>query len=93
MEKTGVKLWLLKLIQKMCNLLLFSFENATASIHVCAEINAALNCEKKIITVRFDDSKYTLDLEMYLRSLHMLNFSDVGFDEKLIEAIEPSSFV
>lgn len=79
--------------QKCVNVLLFSSENAVASIHVCAEINATLNCEKKIITVRFDDSRFTLDLEMYLRSLQMLEFSDAGFDEKLVESIDPNSFV
>lgn len=79
--------------EKCVNFLLFSSENATSSIHVCAEINAALNCEKKIITVRFDDSKYTLDLEMYLRSFQMLSFSDIRFSEKLAESISPNSFV
>ena len=79
--------------EKCVNFLLFSSKNSTSSIHVCAEINAALNCEKKIITIRQDESKFTLDLEMYLQTLQTLNTSDTSFDRKLIEAIDRRAFV
>lgn len=77
---------------KCVNFLLFSSKNATSSIHVCAEVNAALNCERKIITVRLDDSNFTLDLEMYLRSFHILDFGNTTFDTQLLESIDSSSF-
>lgn len=79
--------------EKCVNFLLFSSKNAISSIHVCAEINAALNCEKKIITIRLDDSRFTLDLEMYLKSLQTLNEADSSFDKKLIDCIDGRSFV
>ncbi|MBR4320565.1 MAG: toll/interleukin-1 receptor domain-containing protein [Oscillospiraceae bacterium] len=79
--------------EKCVNFLLFNSKNSTSSIHVCAEINAALNCEKKIITIRQDESKFTLDLEMYLQTLQTLNASDTSFDRKLIEAIDRRAFI
>lgn len=79
--------------EKCINFLLFSSKSATSSIHVCAEINAALNFEKKIVTIRLDDSKFTPDLEMYLQCFHTIDYSNTTFDEKLIESIDQNSFV
>lgn len=77
---------------KCVNFILFSSENSTSSIHVCAEINAALNCEKKIITVRSDNSKFSLDIEMYLKCLQNLDMNDNDFDKKIIDAIDAKAF-
>ena len=79
--------------EKCVNFLLFSSQNATPSIHICAEINAALNCNKKIITVRLDGSRFSLDLEMYLQSLQTLDALDFFFDDKITKAIDGKSFV
>lgn len=43
---------------KCVNCLLLSSEKAVSSIHVRAEITAALNFEKKIITVRLDEASF-----------------------------------
>ena len=79
--------------EKCVNFLLFSSRSSTASVHVRAEINAALNCEKRIITLRLDESKFTLDLEMYLQSLHTLGNQGTGFDRKLVESIDRRAFI
>lgn len=79
--------------EKCVNFLIFSSKSSTASVHVCAEINAALNCEKSIITLRLDEAKFTLDLEMYLQSLHTLDNQGTGFERKLIESIDRRAFI
>lgn len=75
------------------NFLLLNSEKAVSSIYVRAEITAALNCEKKIITVRLDEARFSLDLEIYLQILQTLDRKDVAFDEKIIEAIDQRAFV
>lgn len=70
------------------NFVLFSSSNSTRSRHVQAEINAALNCDKKIITVRLDDSKFGLDTEMYLLTYQILFASDSNIEEELLHSIE-----
>ena len=45
------------------NFVVFSSSNSTVSRHVQAEIYAALDCDKKITTVRLDTSKFELDTE------------------------------
>ena len=40
------------------------FGKFTKSKHVRAEINLALDLDKKITTVRFDDARFGSDLEM-----------------------------
>lgn len=56
-------------------------------------MNAALNCEKRIVTLRLDESKFALDLEMYLQSLHTLDNQGTDFDRRLIEAIDKKAFI
>lgn len=78
---------------KCVNFLLLNFEKAVSSIFVRAEITAALNCEKRIVTVRLDEARFSLDLEMYLQILQTLDRKDVAFDEEIIKAIDQRSFV
>lgn len=68
--------------------LLFSSSNSTQSRHVQAEINAALNCDKKITTVRLDNSNFGLDTEMYLQTYQCLFTDDSHFDEKILKSLE-----
>lgn len=72
---------------------LFSSRNSTKSKHVQAEVNAALNCEKKITTIRLDDSRFELDLEMYLQIYQILYSSDSAFASKILQAVTPSARV
>lgn len=77
---------------KCSNFLLFGSVNSAASLHVCAEINAALNCEKKIVTVRLDGAKFPLDIEMYLGIIQSLKYNDPLFNSKLSEALDKKTF-
>lgn len=72
------------------NFLLFASANSTKSRNVQAEVNAALNFEKKIVTVRLDRSSFTMDLEMYLQTYQTLSAQDAEFCDKLLRSIEPS---
>ena len=70
--------------------LLFSTVHSTQSKHVQAEIHAALNCDKKIITVSMDDSVFPLGIQMYLQTDQILGVYDPNFHDKLLRAIDPS---
>lgn len=75
--------------EKCKDFLLFSSENSTKSKHVRAEINLALDLDKKITTVRFDDARFGSDLEMYLSLYQHLLISDKSyFDEKLLKSLD-----
>lgn len=74
--------------------LLFSSENSIQSRHVRAEINLALDLDKKITTVRFDDAKFGSDIEMYLSTYQYLQaHDDRTFDEKMIKAMDDTTRV
>lgn len=70
------------------NFLLFSSLNSTLSRDVQAEINAALICDKKIISLRLDDSRFELDIEMYLRTHQELFADNSDIDKKLYDSID-----
>ena len=71
--------------------LLFSSANSTKSRHVQAEVNAALNCDKKIVTIRMDNSIFAMDIEMYLQTYQILSAQEASFHDKLLRSIEPSA--
>lgn len=71
--------------------LLFSSEKSTSSRHVKAEINLALDIDKKITTVRLDDSRFGSDLEMYLSTYQYLTVDDTYFEDKLFKAVEATT--
>lgn len=79
---------------KCKDFLLFASENSIQSRHVRAEINLALDLDKKITTVRLDDAKFGPDLEMYLSTYHYLEASEhQTFDEKIIRAMDDTTRV
>lgn len=82
-----------KIQENKCrDFLLFASENAIQSRHVRAEINLALDLDKKITTVRLDDAKFRADLEMYLSTYQYLQAGDdKTFDEKLIKALDDTT--
>lgn len=69
------------------NFVVFSSSNSTVSRHVQAEIYAALDCDKKITTVRLDTSKFELDTEMYLKTYQNLYISDSNIEQKLLKSM------
>lgn len=72
--------------------LLFAFANSTQSRHVRAELNLALDLDKKITTIRLDGAKFGSDLEMYLSTYQYLQASDDRvFDEKIIKALSDTT--
>ena len=73
--------------------LLFSSLNSVRSRHVNAEINAALNCDKKITTIRMDEAVFNLEIEMYLQTYQTLFYSDINFSAKIKQAISKSVIV
>lgn len=70
--------------------LLFSSNNSTNSRHVKAEINAALNCDKKITTIKTDDATFDIDIEMYLQTYQCLFTGESNFHEKLFKSVDSS---
>ena len=72
----------------------FSSENSVQSRHVKAELNLALDLDKKITTVRLDDARFGPDLEMYLSTYQYLSASDdLAFYEKLILSMDDTTKV
>lgn len=67
--------------------LLFSSTNSSTSRHVEAELNAALNCEKPIYTLRLDDAKFDLAYEMYLSVDQILSVESDDFENKLLNSL------
>lgn len=75
--------------EKCKDFLLFSSENSIRSRHVRAEINLALDLNKKITTVRLDGTRFDLDLEMYLSTYQYLSVvDDPCFDENIIKSLD-----
>ena len=69
--------------------LLFSSENSVNSRHVRAEINLALDRDKKITPVRLDDARFGSEVEMYLSTYQYLAISDQeGFSNSLIHSLD-----
>jgi len=68
-------------------MLLFSSENSVKSIHVRAELNAMLNIlgkdSEKLITVRMDESTFSLEYEMYIQTCQHFLLSDVDLSENI----------
>ncbi len=77
-------------IQGCKQFFLFSSENAVRSDHIKAEINAALKCEKKIITIRLDKAEFELRHEMYLANYQNLFLGEPDFDSKTQGAADAS---
>lgn len=77
---------------KCKNILLFASENSVQSRHVKAEINLALDLDKKITIVRFNNAQFGLDLEMYLSSYQYLCADDdKAFDEKIMNSLDQTT--
>lgn len=77
---------------KCKDFLLFSSEHSTESRHVKAEINLALNLDKKITTVRLDGATFDMDLEMYLTNGHYLVVRENRtFDEEIVRAMDDTT--
>lgn len=73
---------------------MFSSEHSIESRHVKAEINLALNLDKKITTVRLDSAMFDMDLEMYLTNNHYLVVSENRtFDEEIVRAMDDTTRV
>ncbi len=71
------------------NFIIFISENSTASYDVEAEINAALALKKTIIPVEMDDSKFGIDIAMYLHTIHKLKF-DENIVKNIIKSVDKS---
>lgn len=72
--------------------LLFSSGHAVSSPHVRAEINLALDLNKKITTIRLDEHKFGPDIEMYLSLYQYLSTVDnAGFYDQLQKALDRST--
>ena len=79
---------------KCKDFLVFSSEHSIESRHVKAEINLALNLNKKITTVRLDSATFDMDLEMYLTNDHYLVVRENRiFDEEIIRAMDDTTRV
>lgn len=79
---------------KCKDFLVFSSEHSIESRHVKAEINLALNLDKKITTVRLDSAMFDMDLEMYLTNNHYLVVSENRtFDEEIVRAMDDTTRV
>ena len=77
---------------KCKQILLFTSVNSIESRHVKAEINLALNLDKKITTICLDNAKFSTDIEMYLSSDQYLSIEDVTIlGPKTINAIDNST--
>lgn len=84
-----------KIQDKKCrDFLLFKSENSVQSRHVRAEINLALDLDKKITSVLLDDAKFGLDLEMYLSTYQYVSSEDENqLIEKLIKSMNDTTRV
>lgn len=91
--ENGRKILASKMQDNKCkDFLLFASESSIQSRHVRAEINLALDLDKKITTVRLDDSKFGSDLEMYLSTYQYLSAGDdKTFDDKIIKAMDDTT--
>ena len=69
---------------------MFSSNNSIKSRHVKAEINAALNCDKKITTIKTDNATFDIDIEMYLQTYQCLFTRESNFHEKLFKSVDSS---
>lgn len=69
------------------DVIVFSSENSVKSRHVLAEINAALNCDKKITAVRMDSAEFELDTEMYLQTYQNLFADASDFSSRLLASM------
>ena len=79
---------------KCKDFLVFSSEHSIESRHVKAEINLALNLDKKITTVRLDSAMFDMDLEMYLTNNHYLEVSENRtLDEEIVRAMDDTTRV
>ncbi len=82
--------WLVMLgerLQGCTNFLLFSTENSTKSDRVQEEINGAMMCDLKPITVRMDDAKFPFGYEMYLSKYQNVLLSQGEVLAQLMEAL------
>lgn len=78
--------------RRKCHIL--AEKNTSESRHVKAEINLALNLDKKITTVRLDSATFDMDLEMYLTNDHYLVVRENRiFDEEIIRAMDDTTRV
>ena len=67
--------------------ILFSSKKSVSSLYVSEEVDIALDCGRRIITVRLDDAIFNYKTENHLQTYQNLFYSDPRFNEKLIEAI------
>lgn len=75
--------------EKCKDFLLFSSANSVNSIHVNAEIGHALDYEKKITTIRLDDSKFDSGVEMYLKLYkYLIAENNPRIDEELQQSLD-----
>lgn len=78
--------------EKCREFLLFASENSVQSRHVKAELNLALDLEKKITTIRLDNAKFGSDLEMYLSTYqYICTSNDEVFYEKVIRSMDTAT--
>lgn len=66
---------------------LFSSKKSVSSHFVSEEVDIALECHRRIITVRLDDAIFNYKTETHLQTYQNLFSQDQRFEEKLIEAI------
>jgi hypothetical protein len=70
--------------------LVFSSENSTSSKWTKREIHQADECDKPILTIRMDKSKFDSGTEMCLKDYqHILTYED-QYEAKLLRSIDPS---
>ena len=84
--------WRVTLSDKIRNpnckgVVLFSSQKAVSSHFVSEEVDIALECNRRIITVRLDDAIFNYKTETHLQTYQNLFYTDQRFDEKLIEAV------
>ena len=78
--------------EKCREFLLFSSVHSVSSTHVRAEINLALDLNRKITTVRLDEHKFGPDIEMYLSLYQYLSAVDnADFYEQLHRSLDRSA--
>ncbi len=87
------KNWRIFVGEKIINckdFILFSSKNAIESKNVEAEISGALDIDKKIITIKMDDSKFPFGLEMYIKKNQYIDFNNGDLEKQLVNGISPS---
>ena len=77
-------------IQHCDQFILFSSASSTQSDDVKAELNCALMCKKKILTIRLDESKFDLGYEMYLAGNQFVETRNPNYNEAIMANLVPS---